>query len=256
MKVATFNANSLRSRLDIILGWLDRNAPDVLCVQETKVQDQDFPAEAFARTGYEFVFKGQKKYNGVAIFSKGHIIEEVAFGLDSEPQDAARLIRATINGVSFVNSYIPQGHERDCEKFEYKLQWLHRLGEYFAKHFDPEDKLVWTGDLNVALDQRDVYDPQGLWGHVCYCREVQEALGRVMQWGFTDVFRLHCQEEGNYTFWDYRANSFRRNLGWRLDYIMATAPLAQKCTQCRIDKEPRTAERPSDHTFLVAEFDI
>ena len=253
MKIATFNANSLRMRIDIILKWLAEHKPDVLCVQETKVQDIDFPAEAFAQSGYRFVFKGQKKYNGVAIFART-AIEDVSFGLDDEPKDQPRLVKASINGVTIVNTYVPQGHAPDSEKFQYKLDWFKRLAKYFDRRLKPSRPLIWLGDLNVALEPKDVHDPDALWGHVCYCSEVQNAMNNIISRGFTDLFRKHCADPGQYTFWDYRANSFRRNHGWRLDYIFATAPLAEKCTTCWIDKTPREHEKPSDHTFLIAEF--
>jgi exodeoxyribonuclease-3 len=255
MKIATFNANSLRSRLPIVLKWLAGHKPDVLCVQETKVQDADFPGQAFDGSGYQFLFKGEKKYNGVAIFSRSEI-SDVSFGLDDEPRDEARLIKAVINSVAIVNTYIPQGHSPESEKFEYKLEWFARLGRYFARHFTPDDPVIWVGDFNIAREAKDVYDPEGLWGHVCYCSEVQEALTEIMDWGLVDIFRKHCDEPGQYTFWDYRGGSLRRNLGWRLDYIMATKILADKCTGCWIDKEPRQADKPSDHTFLLAGFKV
>lgn len=256
MKIATFNANSIRSRIPIVHQWLDEQSPDVLAVQETKVQDQDFPLDAFADTGYKAVFKGQKKYNGVALFCKTDP-ENVSYGLDDEPKDEPRLITAAVNGVHIVNTYIPQGTAPDSEKFVYKLQWYKRLKKYFNKHFKPSDKLIWLGDLNVAIEDRDVHDPKRLKGSVCFCPEVTEAIKDVMEFGFTDTFRMHCDEDEQYTFWDYRVpNGFKRNVGWRLDYIMATKPLADKCTSCVIDKEPRIKEKPSDHTFLIAEFDI
>ncbi len=256
MKIATFNANSLRSRIPIVLHWLAEHQPDVLCVQETKVQDPDFPAQAFENSGYEFVFKGEKKYNGVAIFSKSKITN-VSFGHDDEPKDRARLIKAHISGIPIVNTYIPQGRSPESDMFQYKLEWFKRLGKYFAKYFDPDKPLIWAGDLNLALDEKDVYDPKGLWGSVCYCQEVRNAFDKVAKWGFVDIFRQHNHQDGQYTFWDYRLpNGFRRNLGWRLDYIMATTALAEKCTGCWIDKEPRGLEKPSDHTFLVAEFEV
>jgi exodeoxyribonuclease-3 len=255
MIIATFNANSLRSRLPIILEWLAEYQPDVLCVQETKVQDHDFPKDAFADAGYRFVFKGEKKYNGVAIFSK-RPISDVSFGLDDEPKDEARMVKAVIKGITIVNTYIPQGQAPESGKFEYKLQWLARLGKYFAKHFKPDDPLIWVGDFNIAREAKDVYDPHGLWGHVCYCGEVQQAIAEIMDWGFVDVFRLHCDQAAQYTFWDYRAGAFRQNMGWRLDYIMATKTLAEKCTKSWIDKKPRSAEKPSDHTFLISHFEV
>jgi exodeoxyribonuclease-3 len=254
MKIASFNVNSLRMRLEVVLGWLGKFEPDVLCVQETKVQDVDFPSDAFDGSGYKYVFKGEKKYNGVAIFSKSEITK-VEFGFADEPKDEARLIKAEINGIVIVNTYVPQGYSPESEKFEYKLKWFKRLGEYFKKNFKPTDPVLWTGDLNVAPEAIDVYDPAALSGHVCFHPEVHKALKKVMAWGFVDVFRLHCKEAGQYTFWDYRMNSFRRNLGWRLDHIMTTEVLANKSTACYIDKEPRLVERPSDHTPIVAEFD-
>lgn len=256
MKVATFNANSLRSRIPIVTKWLQDNQPDVLCVQETKVQDHDFPEQAFEDTGYEFAFKGQKKYNGVAIFSRSEITQ-VEYGFDDEPTDRPRLIKAVVNGIPIVNAYVPQGTSPDSEKFQYKLQWFARLKKYFTENFKSDKPLLWMGDFNVALTDRDVYDPDGLWGSVCYRQEVQQALTDTIDFGFTDLFRLHCDEPDQYTFWDYRLpNGFKRNLGWRLDYIMATKPLAEKCTKCWIDKTPRAAIKPSDHTFLIAEFDL
>ncbi len=255
MKIGSFNVNSLRARLPIVLQWLAEHQPNVLCVQETKVQDVDFPTDAFETSSYKHVFKGQKSYNGVAIFSKKQI-SNVKFGFDDEPKDQARLIKAKIDGISIVNTYVPQGYLPESEKFEYKLNWFNRLLTFFDKNFKPTDPVLWVGDFNVALQPIDVYDPKGLLGHVCFCPEVTQALNKVVQWGFVDVFRMHCKEAGKYTFWDYRLpSSLKRNLGWRLDYIMATKPMAKKCTACYIDKEPRAVEKPSDHTPIIAEFD-
>jgi len=254
MKIATFNANSIRARTEIISNWLAENQPDVLCVQETKVQDKDFPADIFAKTGYEFVFKGEKSYNGVAIFSK-HKLTGVGFGLDSEPKDDARMIKAKTAGITIINTYIPQGFEIESEKYQYKLDWLKRLLEYFKKHFKPTDKLLWLGDFNIAFEAKDVYDPVALDGTVCFNRQLSENLKKFMDWGFADLFRKHNTDTGQFTFWDYREpNGFKRNRGWRLDYIMGTEPMGKACTNCYVDKKPRTLEKPSDHTFLVAEF--
>jgi exodeoxyribonuclease-3 len=225
MKIGSFNVNSLRSRLPIVIQWLAENQPDVLCVQETKVQDVDFPTEAFDNAGYKYVFKGQKSYNGVAIFSKTEI-KNARFGFSNEPKDEARLIAAEIAGIVVVNTYIPQGDSPESEKFQYKLNWFERLSKFFKKNFAPADPIVWVGDLNVAPQPIDVYDPKNLLGHVCFSPQVTEALNNVAQWGFIDVFRMHCSEAGQYTFWDYRLpNSFKRNLGWRLDHILAAKPL-------------------------------
>jgi len=255
MKISSFNVNSLRARLPLVLQWLAEHQPDVLAVQETKVQDIDFPTDAFDKTGYRYVFRGQKSYNGVAIFSRSEI-SNVKFGFDDEPKDQPRLVKAETNGIVIVNTYIPQGYLPESEKFEYKLNWFKRLLTFFDKNFEPADSVLWLGDFNVAPEPIDVYDPEGLLGHVCFHPDVHKALNEVVQWGFSDLFRKHCREPGQYTFWDYRMrNSFKRNLGWRLDHIMATKPLAKKCTACYIDKEPRLAERPSDHTPIIAEFD-
>jgi len=256
IKVASFNVNSLRSRLPIVQQWLAENQPDTLCVQETKVQDVDFPAEAFDKAGYKYAFKGQKSYNGVAIFCKGEI-KNVKCGFDDEPKDKARLLKAEIGGVAIVNTYVPQGESPESDKFLYKLRWFDKLLEFFKSSFKPTDPVIWTGDLNIAPEPIDVYDPQRLWGHVCFHPEVQAALKKVMQWGFVDVFRMHCNQAGQYTFWDFRMpNSVKRNLGWRLDHIMATKPLAEKSLACYIDKKPRLLQKPSDHTPIVAEFDL
>ncbi len=256
MKIASFNVNSLRARLPIVLNWLEKHAPDVLCLQETKVQDHDFPAQAFDGCGYKFAFKGQKSYNGVAIFSKS-TLENVSFGLDTEPSDQPRLVKAKIGSINIVNTYIPQGQDPESEKFEYKLNWFKRLKKYFRKNFKPTDLVIWVGDFNIAPTDIDVYDPKGLFGHVCFCAEVQQALEDVMEFGFVDVFRKHCPEPNQYTFWDYRLpGALKANRGWRLDHIMATEPLAKKSTACYIDKEPRTEEKPSDHTPIIAEFKL
>ena len=255
MKIASFNVNSLRVRLDVVVQWLQAHQADVLAVQETKVQDVDFPSGAFEEIGYKYAFKGQKSYNGVAIFSKGEM-KNVEAGFEDDPRDEARLIRAEVGGITIVNTYVPQGHMPESQKFDYKLSWFARLRRFFEKNFTPADPVVWVGDLNVAPEAIDVYDPQALLGHVCYCPEVTEALKGVMEWGFTDVFRKHCKDAGQYTFWDYRArNPLKRNLGWRLDHITATRAIAEKSTACYIDREPRVVDRPSDHTVIVAEFD-
>ncbi len=254
MKTATFNANSIRSRLPVLRKWLAEARPDVLCVQETKVQNADFPIEALEETGYNFVFSGEKKYNGTALLAKSEI-SDVGFGLDSEPADPSRIITATVEDVTFINTYIPQGRSPDSDMFTYKLEWFRRLGEYISRNFTPDTNLLWMGDLNCATDDRDVHDPQKLWGSVCYCQEVIDAMKGVMEWGFTDLFRKFHSEGQMYTFWDYRLpNGFKRNLGWRLDYIMASPAMAERCRSCYIDREPRGWQKPSDHTFLIAEF--
>jgi exodeoxyribonuclease-3 len=256
MRIATYNVNSVRARLPVVTEWLQKNRPDVLAMQETKAQDDDFPTAAFAELSYACAFRGQKSYNGVATISR-HEISDVQFGLPQEPKDEARLLQVNVRGLTIVNTYVPQGYLATSERFQYKLDWFGRLLDYFRTRLRPTDPVLWVGDLNVAPAPIDVYDPEALLGHVCFHPQVRQALAAVMQWGFTDLFRLHCREAGRYTFWDYRLrNSFQHKRGWRLDHIMATPPLAERCTACTIDTAPRLANRPSDHTPVVAEFDI
>lgn len=258
-KIATFNANSIRSRLDQILDWLNREHPDVLCVQETKVQDKDFPAQPIEDAGYHVIFSGQKAYSGVAILSRT-APEHVVAGFDDgeEDTDAPRLLRAAYHGVTVVNTYVPQGRDVDSEHFQYKLHWLARLRALFERHYSPDDLLVWVGDLNVAPEDIDVYDPKGLRNHVDFHPDAQAALENVRQWGLVDVFRQHHPgEPKQFSYFDYRANNpIERGIGWRIDHIWATTPLAAKSTRAWIDVEARRAERPSDHTFVVAEFTL
>ncbi len=257
-KVATFNVNSIRSRMDVVLGWLHRELPDVLCLQETKVQDADFPAQPFRDAGYHVVFRGQKAHGGVAIVSRDQPLE-VAYGFgDGGEPDEARLMRATIGGIAVVNTYVPQGRDPESEHFRDKLAWLARLRRFFERHYSPQQLLLWMGDFNVAPEAIDIYDPRGLANHVDFHPEARAALERIREWGFVDVFRLHHPgEPGQYTYYDYRAREpIERGLGWRVDHIWATAPLAEKSTRAWIDLEARRAERPSDHTLLVAEFDL
>ncbi len=254
-KIATFNANSLRSRIDIVKSWLVRHQPDVLCIQETKVQDADFPIEHFSQIGYGVVKKGQKAYNGVAIASKIQP-EDIIKGLEGTDPQEARFITAKYSDITIINTYVPQGYSRDSFKYQYKLEWFKKLRDFLDRSFTPESPVIWAGDLNVAPESIDVHDPKGLLGHVCFNPEVQGALYHVKEWGFVDVFRkMHPGEPNQYTFFDYRVrNAVQRKLGWRVDHIMATKSLADKTVDTYIDLEPRLQKRPSDHTFVAAEF--
>jgi len=258
LNIATFNANSVRSRTAVIADWLAREEPDVLCLQETKVQDHEFPVELFEKSGYRVVFRGQKSHAGVALASRAEP-EDVSFGLDDGgPADEPRLIQATVGGIPIVNTYVPQGQSVDSPMFAYKLAWFARLRDYFARRFSPQEPLLWCGDFNVAPEEIDVHDPQRLKNHVDFHPRARAALAEVRAWGFGDVFRRHHPDKpGQYTFWDYRvAGALDRNVGWRVDHIWATRPLAERSTRCWIDRDARRAERPSDHTFLVAEFTL
>ena len=264
MKLATFNTNSIRARLGIVVDWLEKEKPDVLCLQETKVQEKDFPADPFKQIGYESVFGGQKSYNGVAILSRLPI-EEVRlnlldgaakFGVGGENEEA-RFISARVQTIPLINVYVPQGFAPGTEKFDYKLRWLADLLVHIKRDYEPRLPLLVMGDFNVALEPIDVYDPEGLRGEVGFHPDEQSILREYLAWGLVDVFRKHHQGGGHYTFWDYRIpNAFKRKMGWRIDYILATEALAEKSESVWIDTEPRTRHKPSDHTFVVAQFDI
>ncbi|MBM4143461.1 MAG: exodeoxyribonuclease III [Lentisphaerae bacterium] len=257
MRIATFNANSIRSRMDAVLAWLAAAGPDVLCIQETKVVDGDFPVEPLAAAGYHAVFRGEKSYNGVALLSRVQP-EEVRFGLDDGgPADETRLLHARVAGVHVVNTYVPQGRELDHAMYKYKLDWFARLRGYFDRHFNTRQKLVWAGDLNVAPEEADVFDPAAHRMHVCFHADVRRAFRAALEWGFVDVFRKHHPEPGRFSFFDYRTpDAAKRGLGWRVDHILASPAMARKSTDAFIDLAPRLGPKPSDHTFVAADFRI
>lgn len=239
-----------------ILGrWIRENAPDVLCLQETKVADGEFPAAEFNDLGYRAVFRGEKSYNGVAVLSR-HEIEEASYGFDGAGADeGSRLLAVRVRGIDIVTTYVPQGTSPESERFQHKLRWFRRLGEYFSGRYRPSGRIVWAGDFNVAPEAIDVHNPKRLLGHVGFHPDEHRELAAVKAWGFTDIFRKHHPEPGHYTFFDYRVrDSVARGLGWRVDHIWATEPLAAGSIDAWIDTAPRTGERPSDHTPVVAEF--
>ena len=256
--IATYNVNSLRSRLHIVIPWLQENRPDVLCMQETKVEDSKFPADEFRAAGYHVVYKGAKQYNGVAIASLA-APDEFSFGLaDGGPANDERLVRCVFSGLVVLNAYVPQGRDKESEHFAYKLEWFRRFHDFLKRTAAPENPLVWCGDLNVAPESIDVHAPKRLLGHVCFNPEVWEAFAAVKAWGLVDIFRKHHPgEAGQYTFYDYRVpSSVARGLGWRIDHILATALLAAKSVHCTIDLQPRLENKPSDHTIMSAVFDL
>ena len=257
MRIATFNANSIRARMDVILRWMDENRPDVLCIQETKVVDEDFPRQPLEDKGYNVVFHGEKAYNGVAIVSVDRP-SAVRFGLDDgEPADATRLAYARFGPVHLVNSYVPQGREITHAMYAYKLRWFKRLRAYFDRHFSTRMKVVWLGDMNVAPTPEDVHNPEKQKSHVCFHADAREAYENALAWGFKDVFRKHHPGPGHYSFFDYRMRgALKENMGWRIDHVLATPPLARLCTDAHIDVAPRKREKCSDHTFVVADFAV
>lgn len=257
MKIATFNANSIRSRLPILLQWLDDHQPDVLGIQETKVQDEDFPRDDLEAAGYHVVFKGEKSYNGVALICKS-VPTDVKFGFDDGgPADETRLIRAVVDGVSVVNTYVPQGRAIDHVMYKYKLGWYARLKRLFEAEYSADQPLAWIGDINIAVEPIDVDNPAGKKNDACYHIDAHNAFLDVCSFGFEDVFRKHHRDEALYSFFDYRTkNAVEKNIGWRIDYVLATKPLATKSLSCDIDLEPRRKEKPSDHTFMIADFEV
>jgi exodeoxyribonuclease III len=256
VKIATWNVNSVLARLPQVLRWLEAAAPDVLCMQETKCVDERFPAGDFASLGYSCESFGQAAYNGVAILSRIKC-EQVQRGLPDDDQGAqSRLLAATINGIRIVNVYVPNGQAVGAEKYYFKLEWMRRLRAYFDSHYQTSERVLLCGDFNVAPEDLDVHDPD-LWrGRILFSEPEHDALSRIKDWGFVDAFRLHNSEDKQYSWWDYRAGAFRRNLGLRIDHVWVTRSLAEASTRVVIDKEPRRWEKPSDHAPVVAEFNL
>jgi exodeoxyribonuclease-3 len=252
MKIATWNVNSLRARMPHVLRFLAEAAPDVLALQETKVADRDFPAAPLVDAGYEVIYTGQKSYNGVAILSRVPATP-LAMALPSAPDEAARLLAVQIEGLTLVNVYVPNGEAVGAAKFAYKLAWLDALTAYLrGLAADPGGLLV-VGDFNIAPEDRDVHDPAAWVGSVLVSPEERTALQTLMALGLADCFRLFPQAEGSYSWWDYRAAGFRRNLGLRIDLLLGTPEICRRARACNIDKGPRAWDRPSDHAPVWVE---
>lgn len=253
MKIATWNVNSMKVRLPHVLEWLDAAQPDVLVLQEIKQVTEAFPYDELKEAGYASIASGQKTYNGVAVISKHEAAEPVTdFPGFDDPQ--RRILACTISGVRVVNLYVPNGSELGSDKYEYKLGWLAALKGFLEDQLKAHEKLVVLGDFNIAPEDRDVYDPEG-WGDAVLCSPLErQALQAIMDLGLADVFRQFDQPEKTFSWWDYRAAGFRRNAGLRIDLILASKALADICEASYIDREPRTWDRPSDHTPVVAEF--
>lgn len=253
MQIATWNVNSLRARIGHVLDWLRANPVDVLGVQELKLQDEQFPHADFEALGYKAAVNGQKTYNGVAILSH-HPLADVSRDMAGFDDALKRVIAATVNGVRIVNIYVPNGQSVGSDKYEYKLRWFTALREYLRAELAAHPLLAVTGDYNVAPADEDVHDPAA-WAGQVLCSEPERAAYRdLLGLGLRDSFRLFAQAEKSFTWWDYRQAAFRRNMGLRIDHVLASAELAKKCESCQIDMTPRRLERPSDHTPLVATF--
>ena len=251
MKLATWNVNSLNVRLTHVLDWLRTHQPDALCLQELKQEDVKFPLAAFDDIGYHAVFDGQKTYNGVAILSRTRA-EDVSKGMPGFADEQKRVIAATIQGVRVVCVYIPNGQSIDSDKYQYKLRWLDALAGYMQKEIAEFADVVLLGDYNIAPEDRDVHDPKAWEGQVLCSVPERSALQRLVDLGLKDSFRLFPQPERSYSWWDYRMNGFKRNLGLRIDHILLTPGVAARCESASIDIEPRKWERPSDHAPVVA----
>ncbi len=252
MKLATWNVNSLKVRLPQVLAWAGKQRPDVLCLQETKLEDVNFPRAEIEAAGYRVVFSGQKTYNGVAILSREPATGTVT-AIPAFPDEQKRVLAATIGGVRIACLYVPNGESVGSEKYQYKLRWLSAAREWLKDEISRNARLAVLGDFNVAPEARDVHDPE-LWeGKVLFSEPERAALRHLAEIGLSDAFRLFDQPAGAFTWWDYRMNGFRRKRGLRIDHILLSEPLAKQCTSCTIDIEPRGAERPSDHAPVMAE---
>lgn len=260
MKVATWNVNSIRTRLTHVVDWLTANPVDVLCLQETKVVDSDFPAEPLQALGYHTYVSGQKAYNGVAILSRTPL-EQVSTGFAAilkNPQvedldQQKRVITGVAAGLRVVNLYVPNGSAIGSEKYAYKLRWLGVLRTYLQTLLADNEALLVCGDFNVALEDRDIHDPVGKDSHIMASPQEREALQAVLALGLKDAFRKFTEAGGHFSWWDYRAASFRRNRGWRIDHHYLSPVLYDRARHCTIDVEPRQLEKPSDHTPVIVE---
>jgi len=254
-KIATWNVNSLRVRLPHLADWVKAEIPDVVALQETKLEDKNFPMAEIQQLGYHAVYSGQKTYNGTALLSRVPIVDVVT-DVPELDDHQRRILVATINNIRVINLYVPNGASIDSEKYLYKLNWLEKMTIYIEQQLTLHKHVVVLGDFNIAPEDRDVHDPK-LWeGHVLVSELERSALKKLLALPLHDSFRLFNQEPGHYSWWDYRMAAFRRNNGLRIDHILVSEALAKKCDTCLIDKTPRGWDRPSDHTPVVAHFNL
>jgi exodeoxyribonuclease III len=253
LHVASWNVNSLRVRLPQLVTWLAGGAIDVVGLQETKLTDDAFPHTELEQLGYQAVASGQKTYNGVALLARTPLTEVVTDFTDlDDPQ--RRLLAATVDGIRYVNVYVPNGQAVGADKYQYKLRWLRSLRRFLQHELQSHEQLVVMGDFNIAPEDRDVHDPV-LWKDQILCSEPErEAFQGLLGLGLADTFRLFDQPSGSFSWWDYRQGGFRRNLGLRIDLVLASGSLAARCLASEIDTEPRRADRPSDHAPVTAGF--
>jgi exodeoxyribonuclease-3 len=256
LKVATWNVNSIKARLDRALAWLDKMQPDILCLQELKVPDDLFPHDQIAAAGYHAAVHGQRTYNGVAILSRSDITDVRTGMQDGVDDPQSRVVAARTSGVNVVSVHVPNGGEVGSDKWEYKLDWMARLKDYIARNYQADDPVLLCGDFNVAPDDRDAANPDR-WRESVLCHEAGRAwLRAVVDLGFADTIRLHHHEDGPYSWWDYRRLAFPKGDGLRIDHILATEPMSGRCTAAYVDRDERKGSKPSDHAPVIAEFDI
>lgn len=260
MKIATWNVNSIRTRLGHVIDWLRVSEVDVLCMQEIKVVDAQFPCAPFEELGYNLYLSGQKAYNGVAIASR-QPLEDVSCGftptlLNIQPDwdEQKRVITGKIDGIRIVNLYVPNGSAVGSEKYEYKLGWLRVLQEYLRSLLSSQAAICVCGDFNIALEDKDIHQSAKSENHIMASEPERQALRDILLLGFADAFRKFSSEGGHYSWWDYRAASFRRNLGWRIDHHYLTPALYERAKSCTIDVAPRKLPQPSDHAPVIVEF--
>lgn len=253
MKLAAWNVNSLKVRLPQLLDWLAQARPDVVCLQELKLEDAKFPRAELEDAGYRSAFSGQKTYNGVAVLSRAQAAD-VRAGIPEFADEQKRVIAASVDGVRVVCVYCPNGQAVGSDKYEYKLRWFAALREYLAAELQRHPQLAVAGDFNVAPEDRDVHDPKAWEGQVHVSEPERAAWRALLGLGLKDSFRLFEQPEKIYSWWDYRMMGFRRNAGLRIDHILVSDPLAERCRSSAVDKAPRKLERPSDHAPVIAEF--
>lgn len=256
MKIATWNVNSIRSRRERVEHWLVEHRPDVLCLQETKVEDEHFPGESFRDLGYEIALHGQKTYNGVAVLARRAITDPRHGFHDGEDEAGARLLAVQVGDLSVYSAYVPNGQMVGSSQWQVKMRWFERLRRVLEHRHAPGEHVVVCGDFNVAPEERDVHDPEFWKTQVLFHPQARAALQELFAAGFVDTFRLHHAAGGLYSWWDYRGLAFPRNLGLRIDLILASPALAKRCTAASIDRNARKGTGASDHTPVIAEFDL